>query len=323
MTSIAILGTGSALRDFLSILPEGVDVAGLGDNDPKKQGTLVEGYRVYAPATVAAWECELFVIAGRAVDEIRGQLMSLGVSPDKICAYYPSYSKSLRAQANDDVQKLSDTLGISLPEVGISTMYLWPDEPGSEALETSGDFVRTQSFRMCAQTIGRKSIPGSIAELGVYQGEQAALLNRLFPSRRLHLFDTFEGFSPNDLSTERESGFSGAAEGDFADTSVDLVLAKMAHRDVIEVHKGFFPATTHGIEDTFAFVSLDVDLYEPTLAGLEWFYPRLSKGGYIFVHDYNNRRYIGVRNAVDKFVAESGAITFAIPDFAGSIVILK
>ena len=41
--------------------------------------------------------------------------------------------------------------------------------------------------------------------------------------------------------------------------------------------------------EKFAFVSLDTDLYKPTLAGLEFFWPRMSKGGFIFIHDFGLR----------------------------------
>lgn len=70
-------------------------------------------------------------------------------------------------------------------------------------------------------------------------------------------------------------------------------------------------------------MSLDVDLYKPTLAGLHYFYERLSQGGYIFVHDYNNRRYRGVRSAVDEFSKATGARVVQLPDMAGTVIITK
>ncbi len=73
----------------------------------------------------------------------------------------------------------------------------------------------------------------------------------------------------------------------------------------------------------FAFVHIDVDLYEPTLAGLNWFYERLNPGGYIFVHDYNNQRYLGVKSAVDSFVQATRATCVPLPDFAGSVIVAK
>ena len=58
-----------------------------------------------------------------------------------------------------------------------------------------------------------------------------------------------------------------------------------------------FPVTLEGLEDRFAFVSLDVDLYQPTAAGLKYFYPRLVNGGCTLIQGYNNRRHMvsGVR----------------------------
>jgi O-methyltransferase len=58
----------------------------------------------------------------------------------------------------------------------------------------------------------------------------------------------------------REQNHSKAVAGDFQDTTIDLVLSRMTHPDRVSVRKGYFPETTNGLEDTFAFVSLDVDL---------------------------------------------------------------
>jgi O-methyltransferase len=45
-----------------------------------------------------------------------------------------------------------------------------------------------------------------------------------------------------------------------------------------------------GLNDVlYALVNLDADLYNPTKAGLEYFYPHLSPGGVIFIHDYNHK----------------------------------
>jgi O-methyltransferase len=192
-----------------------------------------------------------------------------------------------------------------------------------EAIPSEDDFCRMMSLRLAAERIIKKDIPGAIAELGVYRGELAAILNRLFPARTLYLFDTFEGFSNKDLSDGQEESHSHAAVGDFKDTSLDMVLSRMAHPEKIVVRKGYFPATTEGLEDRFALVSLDVDLYMPTLAGLHYFYPRLSRGGCIFVHDYNNRRFNGVRSAVEEFLDVSGAPLVQLPDFAGTAVISR
>lgn len=317
MITLAIMGAGSGAKDFLSILPESVRVMGLGDNNAASHGVM-DGHPVMAIGELLAQGPDYAVIACRAVDDMRAQIEALGFPSSRILAYYPSYSDRLFEIINKDVKVLNEKIGLRIPAAGVATMYLWP---AAATVQSGEDFVRRQAFRLAAERIREHSIAGAIAELGVYQGEQAALLNRLFPDRQLHLFDTFEGFSCKDITGE--PGFSSASTGDFSNTSVDLVLSRMADRSKVIIHQGFFPESAVGVEDEFSFVSLDVDLHDPTASGLRWFYPRLSKGGYIFVHDYNNRRYMGVRRAVEDFVKETGACAVPLPDYAGSIIITK
>jgi O-methyltransferase len=91
------------------------------------------------------------------------------------------------------------------------------------------------------------------------------------------------------------------------------------------IKKGFFPETTTGLEnEKYIFVSIDVDLYEPTYEGLKYFYPRLVKGGYIFVHDYNNiTQYGGVNMAVKQFSRENNVTFFPLSDSSGSAILMK
>ncbi len=323
MTRIGIFGTGSALRDFLSILPEHVEVLGLGDNNPAVAGTEVYGHRAHDAKSFAALPFDRCVITARAVDPIRAQLIGLGVPAERISAYYPSYGHDLARSFTHDIATLNAELGLGLPVPGLATMYMWPQSGSPDESDGTIDFVRRQAILLVAEMIRNRGVEGQIGELGVYQGETAQLLHRLFPERELHLFDTFAGFAETDIGTEAAGGFSRAQAGDFRDTSVELVLSRMTDRDRIFIHQGLFPDTTAGVECRFALVSLDVDLFEPTLAGLRWFYERLTHGGYIFVHDYNNRRFMGVRNAVDQFVGESGAAILPLPDFAGSVVITR
>lgn len=57
--------------------------------------------------------------------------------------------------------------------------------------------------------------------------------------------------------------------------------------------------------------------------GLQFFYPKLVTGGYIFIHDFNNESYKGARQAVEKFCAEQNINYLPIPDLGGSAIIVK
>jgi O-methyltransferase len=319
---ILLFGTGSALSDFLSIVPEHVEVMGLSDNDAQKHGKLVLGHHVHAPESIQELNFDFVVVTARSGEAIRTQLVKLGIARERVLLYSPGFDKDLREMVNKDITALNQHLGLGLHPLSLCTMPVWP-QGTLETMPSEDDFCRLMSIRLAAERIIQKKISGAIAELGVYRGDLASALNWLFPDRTLYLFDTFEGFSEKDLSAEQKANHSQAAVGDFQNTSADFVLSRMTHPEKVVVRKGYFPATLGDLEDSFALVSLDVDLYQPTVAGLNYFYPRLVKGGCMFVHDYNNRRYLGVRSAVDEFVKASGASLVQLPDFAGTVVLAK
>lgn len=185
--------------------------------------------------------------------------------------------------------------------------------------------IRSATLIKIAARLNSLGLSGDLAELGVYRGDTAWKLNALFPERRLYLFDTFEGFDSRDTDMEKELCCSRAQESEFSDTSVEAVLARMPHPEQVIVKKGYFPDTAAGLEElTFLLVSLDADLYAPILAGLEYFYPRLVSGGMILLHDYNNERFRGARQAVRDYEAKHGSLMLVpLCDLHGSAVIIR
>ena len=184
------------------------------------------------------------------------------------------------------------------------------------------DYVRISSLELVAEEIHQKKIPGNVAELWVYQWYFASKIQEFFPEKKLYLFDTFEGFDEKDLHTETYKKYSDGAKR-FEDTNIEIVMKKMKHPHNCIIKKWYFPETTHDIEDTFCFVSIDTDLYEPILAGLQRFYPRLNHGGYMFIHDYNNSEYKGAKQAVQKFCHDKNINYFPLSDNRGTVVIVK
>lgn len=179
--------------------------------------------------------------------------------------------------------------------------------------------IRGAVFDLLADRV--EKLPGDLAELGVYRGEFAARINGRFPERTLYLFDTFEGFDSRDMSAEAD--YSKAVPGDFSDTSVEEVLSRLPMPEKAVIRKGYFPDTAVGLEARFAFVSLDADLYEPTLSGLEWFCPRMVNGGVILLHDYQNARFSGVQAAVKAYEQQHGPLLLLpVGDLHGSAMVI-
>jgi len=138
-----------------------------------------------------------------------------------------------------------------------------------------------------------KKVPGDIAEVGVYRGGSAKLICEAKGDRPLHLFDTFEGL-PDDSKFDAifHKGMFGA--------SLEDVQRYLEQYENVHFYKGLFPKTAEPVHSKhFCFVHLDVDLWESILYCLEFFYPRLSKGGVMLVHDYPLAK--GVKKAINEF----------------------
>lgn len=146
-----------------------------------------------------------------------------------------------------------------------------------------------------------QKLPGELAELGVYRGGSAKLLSLLKGDKELHLFDTFEGMPAVRPSVDLHRA------GDFADTSLEGVQRYLSGFSRLVFYKGIFPESAKPLAakpTQFSFVHLDADIYEPTKAGLQFFYPRMVQGGVIISHDYRNLRCPGVKKAFDEFFAD-------------------
>ena len=189
--------------------------------------------------------------------------------------------------------------------------------------------IRGRSVQLILDSI-REGVPGVIAELGVFRGDLAWPLNDAMPDRMLYLFDTFEGFDKKDVDIEKSLFTSVAKPGDFGETTEELVLSRMNYPEKCIVRKGHFPETSAGLGNVkFAFVSIDADLYAPTLAGMEFFYPRMSEGGVIVIHDYESIQFEGVKRAVadyeKKLVAAGQPALKMVPlaDLHGTCAIVK
>ncbi len=192
-------------------------------------------------------------------------------------------------------------------------------------IETISAFRRLQDLRLAelrliAEQIRNRKVPGDAAELGVYQGAFAREISRCFPDRKLYLLDTFEGFPESDLNQET----GGTYRNDFSDTSEELVRNVLPHPEQAVFVKGRFPESAAELPETvYAFVSLDPDLSAGARAGLEYFWPRLSDGGVILLHDYTSMQYPGVREAADRFCRDHGVYLLPLADLHGSAVLLK
>ena len=187
---------------------------------------------------------------------------------------------------------------------------------------TYRDKVRLYNLWFQVEQLRKNKISGAFAELGVHQGETARAIHHMDQDRTFYLFDTFEGFRKEDLALENQTDFRFNTEM-FADTSVDQVQNYIKGNDNLRFKPGFFPETSTGLEnEKFALVHIDADLYAPTIEALKFFYPRLSNGGVMIIHDYNHD-WEGIPKAITEFIDTIPESLIELPDWQGSAMIIK
>lgn len=147
-------------------------------------------------------------------------------------------------------------------------------------------------------------VEGDTAECGVFEGASSWLICAANQHRSgnpiHHVFDSFEGLSgPGEKDgTYWKPGTYATAEHVVAGN-----LQPFAGR--FELHKGWIPDRFPAVADRrFSFVHVDVDLYQPTLDCMRFFYDRLSAGGILLCDDYGWSTCPGATQAVDEFLRD-------------------
>ena len=293
MKKVVIFGAGDIGRILFSRIKDTQNVLFFVDNNYK--AISVDGARVLPPSALEEEEFDLVYIASAAgLESIHKQLTEdIGIPAGKINRLHSDYW-----QASDQT-------------------YL------ERSFASRIKFL--EAFGIYAYD---HSVEGSVAEVGVFRGDFAKEINRVFPDKKFHMFDTFDGFDERDLEVDSQKNSNSyllddwlVRENYFRNNSIELVRSKLPHPEKCVINKGFFPETFNIKDERFAFVNLDTDLYQPIKAGLELFYPLMTHGGVILVHDYFGI-LSGVVRAVDEFTEANNLTAIPIGDYL-SVAITK
>jgi len=166
-----------------------------------------------------------------------------------------------------------------------------------------------------------RDVPGHLAECGCYEGASAYFIAQEEPGVPLHLFDSFEGLSAAGAEDRVDRwGRSFWREGDMAaaEARAREVLAGFPQ---VRFYKGWIPERFAEVaEETFRLVHVDVDLYQPTLDSLAFFYPRLAPGGVIVCDDYGFVTCPGAKRAFDEYMASRPEPVLHLPTGQGMVI---
>jgi len=202
-------------------------------------------------------------------------------------------------------------------------MDWWDNAQFNQYLEKFGElgkmnnerkWILSQLMRLTAD------IDGDTAECGVYHGASSWLILKMnqisdFDNRAHYIFDSFAGLSkPSDIDgvTWEEGSLS---------CELDVVKQNLKGFQDVYYYKGWIPDRFPEVENKiFSFVHVDVDLYEPTLDSMEFFYPRMSSGGIIVCDDYGFSSCPGATRAIDEFLLDKEEGMISLPTGGGFMI---
>lgn len=164
---------------------------------------------------------------------------------------------------------------------------------------------------------------GVIVECGVGVGFTLSILSNI-SEKKIYAFDSFEGF-PEDLSVKEDKNLFKVlkySKWNYKLMTIDLVKKNLLKNGILEndldekiiFNKGFFPKSFKGFDKPISFLHLDVDLYQSYKDCLEFFYPKLLKGGIVtfdeYTVDYELKKkkgwsFSGAKIAIDEFVEKN------------------
>lgn len=121
----------------------------------------------------------------------------------------------------------------------------------------------------------------------------------------------------NPLEVDGEYWYEGALTS--REEQVQEKLSSFSEK--LRLYKGWIPKRFDEVsEKKFCFVHIDVDLYQPTLDSISFFYPRLVKGGIILCDDYGFNTCPGAKKAFDEYVKDKPEKIVHVPTGQGFIV---
>lgn len=184
-------------------------------------------------------------------------------------------------------------------------------------------------LRSLYRRIGRLSTqntPGDLVECGVAKGGSARIMFHAMRdsgySRRLYLFDSFEGMpSPteNDPDYKKAVTFQGKCRGD--KESLEKFFRENNGLSQVEIIKGWYHETLTNVQVTsIALLHIDCDWHDSVKLCLDTFSDKVIVNGYIQIDDYFT--WQGCKVAVDKFIkTRADCYTLTIVD--NSAIVLK
>jgi len=125
-----------------------------------------------------------------------------------------------------------------------------------------------------------------------------------------HLYDSWDAMKKEDLLESELVNL-----GRYWNLYIDLAKRNLSEFKNVSYHKGYIPQSFESlpVPPTIVYLLIDLNSAKPTLDTLEFFYPRLVKGGVILFDDYGWKGFEDTKRIVDEFLHNKPGMLLKLP----------
>ena len=135
---------------------------------------------------------------------------------------------------------------------------------------------------------------------------------KMLNNSKLHLFDSWGPMKKTDLIESEFDSIDRYSELELNVTKRNL----KEYENQIVYHKGYIPEVFYQLPnppDSIVYMHVDLNSTKPTIASLEFFFPKLIPGGVILFDDYGWNNHKDTKHAVDDFFKDKPGILMQLP----------
>ena len=127
----------------------------------------------------------------------------------------------------------------------------------------------------------------------------------------MHLYDSWDAMREKELLKSEIRHVGNYSELDINTAKKNL----KKFEDNLIYHVGYIPESLVSEEppESIVYMHIDLNSAKPTLAALEFFFPKLVSGGTILFDDYGQEEYKETKNIIDKFFSEKPGLLMKLP----------
>jgi hypothetical protein len=249
---------------------------------------------------------------------VRGHLQLVAYARARAAAFdhlleTAAYNHDSLITCHKNVGFLRDERFLSAYHRGISSGHKW-----GENLH-----IEWRVHVACWAAERARSLPGAFVECGVNTGIISLAVCEYIDfnttGKDFYLFDTFNGV-PESQMCEAEL-VDRIRENEVYEECFDLAQKNFAPFPRVKLVRGLVPDTLSKVPiDRVSYLSIDLNIVQPEIAAMEFFWDKLVSGAVVVLDDYGWANYPLQQEAHDRFAASKGVPILNLPTGQGLII---